>query len=256
MELKEKIAIVTGGAAGIGKGIATKLCQLGATVVIADINEALSIKTSNELEAEGHKVHAITTDVSNSASVRNLLDKVVERLGSVDILVNDAGVMQNHRILDMEESEWDQILSVNLKGAFLCSKAIAQQMISQGMGGRIVNIISTAAENARIGAAAYCASKAGLLQLTRVLALELGSFGITVNAVGPGLTITDSPIPSVTDQGYQQAFLKQVPIARPGRPTDIAQAVAFLASPNADYITGQALYVDGGYSAGKLSVQS
>lgn len=255
MELTGKVAIVTGGAAGMGKGIATVLAEYGAIVAVADINETLAVETARELESQGSKASAFTVDVTDSTQVKQLVQDVVKSFGAVDILVNNAGVGQSKPVLEMSEEEWDGLLAVNLKGAFLCAQASAREMISHGQGGRIVNIVSTAAENARVGAAAYCASKAGLIQFTKVLAMELGSFGITANAVGPGLTITGSPVREAPSEDYQQAFLKEVPLARTALPSDIAQAVAFLASDNASYITGQVIYVDGGYSAGKLSVR-
>ena len=155
----------------------------------------------------------------------------------------------------MTEEEWDGLMAVNLKGAFLCARTTAQGMVDRGAGGRIINIVSTAGENARVNAAAYCASKAGLIQFTRVLALELGPHGITANAVGPDMTITGNPNREPPSEVYRRSFVNEVPLARPGRPSDIAQAVAFLASPGAEYISGQVLFVDGGYSAGKLAVR-
>ena len=169
--------------------------------------------------------------------------------------MNDAGVGHNSGVLEITEAEWDRIMAVNLKGAFLCSRAAARAMIDQGEGGRIISIASTAGENARVNSAAYSASKAGLLQFTRVLAMELGPHGVTVNAVAPGLTMTGSPVWSPPSEAYQKSFIEQTALGRTGTPQDIAEAVAFLASPQAGYITGQALFVDGGYSAGKLSVR-
>ncbi|CAI7996698.1 3-oxoacyl-[acyl-carrier-protein] reductase FabG [Geodia barretti] len=153
----------------------------------------------------------------------------------------------------MAEEDWDLVLDVNLKGQFLGCQAAGRRMIDQGTGGRIVNIASTAANNARYQGGAYCAAKAGVVQLTRVLALELGEFGITVNAVGPGFT--ETPATVETSDEYRTNFLAQVPAGRSGRPTDIANAVLFLASPLAEYVNGQVIYVDGGYSAGKLTVR-
>ena len=255
MEFAEKVAIVTGGASGIGQGIASELAENGATVAIADLLGDVGQETAQGLEARGFTARAFSVDVSDAAQVELLVKNVVETYGAVDILVNNAGIGQRCAILDMAVDEWDRVLAVNLKGAFLCAQAAAKEMVKQGRGGRIISIVSTAAENARVNAAAYCASKAGILQFTRVLAQELGQYGITANAVGPGLTLTGSPFRQPPSEAYLGAFLKEVPLARPGRPRDIAQAVAFLASPRAEYITGQVIYVDGGYSAGKLSVQ-
>ena len=255
MEFAEKVAIVTGGASGIGQAIATELAENGATVAIADFLEDVGQETARGLEARGFKAKAFPVDVSDAAQVELLFKNVVETYGGVDILVNNAGIGQRSAILEMAVDEWERILAVNLKGAFLCAQSAAKEMVKQGRGGRIISIVSTAAENARVNAAAYCASKAGLLQFTRVLAQELGPYGITANAVGPGLTLTGSTLREPPSEAYLGAFLKEVPLARPGHPRDIAQAVAFLASPRAEYITGQVIYADGGYSAGKLSVQ-
>ena len=255
MEFTGKVAIVTGGASGIGQAIATELAENGATVAIADRLEDVGQETARELEGRGFKARFFPVDVSDAAKVASMVKSVVEVYGAVDILVNNAGIGQRCSILKMAVEEWERVLSVNLKGAFLCSQAVGKEMVKQDRGGRIISIVSTAAENARVNAAAYCASKAGILQFTRVLAQELGQYGITANAVGPGLTITASPLREPPSEAYLGAFLKEVPLARPGSPRDVAQAVAFLASPRADYITGQVIYADGGYSAGKLSVQ-
>jgi len=257
VELTGKIAIVTGGASGIGHAISTGLAKDGALVVVADINEKFAKTTASELEAQGLRATAFQVDVSNSTQVARLVRYTIQTFGKVDILVNNAGIGQSKPILEMLTTEWDHIMAVNLKGAFLCAQSVAQEMVTYGTNGRIINIVSTAAQNARVSAAAYCASKAGLLQFTRVLALELGPHGITANAVGPGLTLTESSARSQLSRSsktYQRAFLKEVPLTRPGSPSDIVQAVIFLASERANYITGQVLYVDGGYSAGKLSV--
>ncbi len=255
MELNGKVAVVTGAAAGIGKAIAAGLAGEGASVAVADILEDMAQETAGELVAEGLSASAFPVDVSDLERVEAMVQDVTEKLGPVDILVNDSGIGQNRSFLDMAAEEWDRVISVNLKGAFLCSRAVARRMVDRGQGGRIISIVSTAAENARTDAAAYCASKAGLVQLTKVMALELGAHGVTVNAVGPGLTITGSPVRKPPTDAYRTAFVADVPLGRTGQPSDIAQTVAFLASAKAQYITGQVIYVDGGYSAGKYSVR-
>ena len=254
MALTGKVAIVTGGANGIGKAVATELAEQGTSVAIADIRPDHASAAATELSSRGLRAQGFAVDVSDASQVDGMVREVVDAFGRVDILASNVGIGQNVPFLEMEVAEWDSLLAVNLRGAFLCSQAVAKQMISAGQGGRIVFTASTAAENARTNAAAYCASKAGLLQLMRVMALELGPHQITVNAVGPGLTITGSPVREEPSETYQAAFLRDVPLGRTGRPAEMAHAVAFLASDDSAYITGQVIYVDGGYSAGKFSV--
>ena len=253
MELSGKSAVVTGSASGIGREIALVLASGGAVVTVADRNLEGAEAVAGEIRDSGGSAHATRVDVSDSGQVEAMVGAAVATCGSLDIFVNVAGFGFNSPIVDMLEEDWDRVLGVNLKGQFLCSQAAARRMIAQGAGGRIVNIASTAANNARYAGGAYCAAKAGVVQLTRVLALELGEYGITVNAVGPGFTETPATVESSDE--YRSNFLAQVPAGRAGRTTDIANAVRFLASPMAEYISGQVIYVDGGYSAGKLTVR-
>ncbi|MDP7161445.1 MAG: 3-oxoacyl-ACP reductase family protein [Dehalococcoidia bacterium] len=254
MMLEGKTAIVTGGAHGLGRAIALRLADDGADVMVADLLEGDAAAVAAEVRTRGRRAVSYEVDVSDSGAVSGMVMATVEVLGCIDILVNDAGVSGESPLLDMKESFWDRVMGVNLKGNFLCSQAVAREMVARGGGGAIVNITSTAGANARPGASAYASSKAGIIQFTRVLALELGQHGIRVNAVGPGMTLTGSEVKPAPSQKYQGAFVGQVPMGRAGVPGDIAAAVAFLASPDATYINGQVIFVDGGYSAGKLSV--
>ena len=253
MSLSGKSAIVTGSASGIGREIALTLAADGASVTVADRNLEGAEAVARHIAESGGVAQAAQADVTDSRQVDAAVEGAAAAYGSVDILVNVAGFGFNSPIVDMREEDWDLVLGVNLKGQFLCARAAARRMIQQGNGGRIVNIASTAANNARYAGGAYCAAKAGVVQLTKVLALELGEYGITVNAVGPGFTETPATVESSDE--YRANFLAQVPAGRAGRTSDIANAVLFLASPSAEYVNGQAIYVDGGYSAGKLTVR-
>ena len=253
MTLSGKSAIVTGSASGIGREIALTLAADGASVTVADRNLEGAETVAGQISDCGGTARAALVDVTDSGQVDAVVEGAEAAYGSVDILVNVAGFGFNSPIVDMREEDWDLVLGVNLKGQFLCARAAARRMIRQGNGGRIVNIASTAANNARYAGGAYCAAKAGVVQLTKVLALELGEYGITVNAVGPGFTETPATVESSDE--YRSNFLAQVPAGRAGRTSDIANAVLFLASPAAEFVNGQAIYVDGGYSAGKLTVR-
>ena len=255
MSIEGKVAVVTGGGAGIGKAIAATLAEAGANIGLLDIQEASLNKTVLELQERGFKASKYVADVANADQVDLAFKGVVRDFGGVDILVNNAGIGHTGAVVGLSEEVWDRVIDVNLKGAFLCARAAAKEMLSRGASGRIINIVSTAAENARVESAPYSASKAGLVQFTKVLALELGEQGITVNAVGPGLAFVDSLEAHPQSPEYHAAFLKEVPLARAASPRDIALAVLFLVSPDAEYINGQVLYVDGGYSAGKFSVK-
>jgi len=253
MSLSGKSAIVTGSASGIGREIALTLAADGASITVADRNLEGAEAVARQIIESGGAARAAQVDVTNSGQVDAAVEGAAEAYGSLDILVNVAGFGFNSPIVDMREEDWDLVLGVNLKGQFLCARAAARRMIQQGNGGRIVNIASTAANNARYAGGAYCAAKAGVVQLTKVLALELGEYDITVNAVGPGFTETPATVESSDE--YRSNFLAQVPAGRSGRTSDIANAVLFLASPASEYVNGQTIYVDGGYSAGKLTVR-
>ena len=237
MILSGKSAIVTGSASGIGREVALTLASNGASVTVADVNSQGAEEVAVRIRGAGGSATTARVDVTDSGQVNAAVEAAAESFGSLDILVNVAGFGFNSPIVDMRDEDWDLVLGVNLKGQFLCARAAARRMIEQGTGGRIVNIASTAANNARYAGGAYCAAKAGVVQLTRVLALELGEHGITVNAVGPGFT--ETPATVETPDEYRSNFLSQVPAGRAGRTSDIAGAVLFLASPSSEYVNGK-----------------
>lgn len=249
-----KVAIVSGAAAGISRVILTRLAQAGAQTVIADLDEEWGSATAAELSGKGWPCLFSRTDVRDSSQVNQTVEAAVERFGRVDILVHGAGVGVHKEIIDLSDDEWDLQIDVQLRGAFLLSRACANQMIRQGRGGRIVLIGSTSGNNARPKSGPHAASKAAEIQLSRVMALELGRYGITSNVVSPGLTDISGISRSSQSPEYQKVFVTQVPLGRLGTPDEIADAVLFIASDEARFITGQTLYVDGGYSAGKLVV--
>jgi NAD(P)-dependent dehydrogenase (short-subunit alcohol dehydrogenase family) len=249
------VAIVTGGATGIGRAIAELFLQRGASVAIGDINAPLAEQTAGELSAFGRCI-AITTDISDEASVTQLVNETRSTLGGLNYLVNSAGVILHRLVVETERAEWDRQLAVQLTGPFLCCREAARDMIAHDTRGAIVNIVSAAARMGRVKGAAHCASKAGLVLLTQVLAMELGAHGIRANAVGPGLIDTETQRDeAVISTAYKQAYLKELPLGRLGESNDVAEAVLFLCSDAARWITGHTLYVDGGFLAGNLSLQ-
>lgn len=251
-----KVVVVTGAASGIGRAIITAFVREGAKGVIADVDREWAGMVAQSLRSEGGEVLVCTTDVSKADQVEAMMAAVLERFGRLDIFVNNAGVGVHKEVVDLTEEDWDYQVDVQLKGAFLCSRAAARQMIKQGGAGRIINIGSGAATNARIQAAPHCASKAGVLMLTKVMALELGKYGITVNCVSPGLT----DVSGVSRHGgatpeYIANHLTAMPLGRLARPEEIANMVLFLASDQAEFVTGQHIAVDGGYGAGKYNIR-
>jgi 3-oxoacyl-[acyl-carrier protein] reductase len=241
---ESKVAIITGSARGIGRAIAETLARRGCDVVIADINLELAEATAKEIAAAtGRKTLAVQVNVSDFASANALVERTLAEFGKVDILVNNAGLTRDKLIMRMEETDWDIVLDVNLKGAFNCSKAVVRPMMKQRYG-RIVNISSVSGQAGQTGQANYSASKAGLIGLTKALARELASRQITVNAVAPGFVLT--ALTQDLSAELKEAILKATPLGRMGTPEEIAYAVAFLASDEASYITGQVLAVDGG----------
>ncbi|NLC67345.1 MAG: 3-oxoacyl-[acyl-carrier-protein] reductase [Clostridiaceae bacterium] len=244
MQLKGKTAIITGSARGLGKAIALKLAGMGANIVLNDIASSKDIdSTADEFRAMGYNVIVTKGDVRNKDDVENMVNKAVEAFGSVDILVNNAGITRDTLIIKMSEEDWDDVLDINLKGAFLCTKAVARVMMKQ-RSGKIINIASVAGVMGNPGQANYSASKAGLIGLTKTTAKELASRGITCNAVAPGLI--QSKMTEVLPEKIKENYLKNMPLGRFGTPDDVADVVGFLASPASDYITGQVIHIDGG----------
>jgi 3-oxoacyl-[acyl-carrier protein] reductase len=240
MRFKDKVVMVTGGAAGIGRVTAEAFAREGAKLAICDVNPEAGTAAAQALgpEASFEKVNvADDTDVSKWA------DQVAKRYGRIDVLVNNAGITRDALLLRMKESDWDLVMSVNLKGAFLCTKAVVRYMAQQ-RSGRIINVASVVGVVGNAGQANYVASKAGLIGLTKTVAREFAGRGITVNAVAPGFIETQ--MTAVLSEKVKEGFLAQIPMGRAGTTEDVAEAVAFLASDQAAYLTGQVLHVSGG----------
>ncbi len=242
MNLKNKIAIVTGAGQGIGKGIALALANEGCNVVVSDIVVENCEKVIKEIKKAGTEGLAIKCDVSKKEEVDNLIKKTIEKFGKLDILVNNAGIYPFVPFLEMKESDWDKVMNVNLKGTFLCSQAAAKEMKD---GGKIVDVSSIASVVGFEGLVHYCASKGGVNAMIRALALELASKKINVNAVAPGAIDTPG---AASNEEQKKQTISAIPWARMGTSEDIANTVVFLASEKADYITGQTIIVDGGWT--------
>ena len=244
MRFENQVAVVTGAGRGIGHAIALRLAKEGARVASVSRTEANAKKTADEINAvRADAAKAYAVDVADQAAVQKAAAQIFEDFGRVDILVNNAGVTRDGLSMRMSMDDWDTVMNTNLKGAFNFAQAVMRPMIKQ-RSGRIINISSIAGLTGNAGQANYAASKAGLLGLTKTLARELASRGITVNAVAPGLIETD--MTTVLSDEIRQSILQKVPLGKLGEPEDIAGAVAYLASPEAKYITGQVLTVDGG----------
>ena len=244
MNLTGKVALVTGASRGIGRRIAVTLAGYGATVnVNYNGSQAKAEEVVTEIEVNGGHAEAIQCNVAEFDEAKELIDKVVKSYGRLDILVNNAGITKDNLILKMSEEDFDAVLSTNLKGAFNCVKHVARQMLKQ-RSGRIINISSVSGVMGNAGQANYCASKAGIIGLTKSVAKELGSRGITSNAVAPGFIETE--MTDVLSDDVKKSMGEQIPLKRFGQTKDIAETVAFLASDLAGYITGQVIQVDGG----------
>lgn len=244
MGLNGRVAIVTGGSQGIGLGVSLALARAGAQVVIADVAQDRLARAVAEVEALGSRALGVHADVTRADSVNGLVHAALSRFGRVDILVNNAGVVVVKPITQQSESDWNTVLEVNLKGVFLCCHRVVQEMIKQHSGA-IVNIASIAAFHYTVPHVPYAASKAGVVALTRDLAYEVARYGIRVNAIAPGPIETPMMGDALTPQ-QKEAYAKRVPLGRLGQPRDIGNAVAFLVSDEASFITGATLPVSGG----------
>jgi len=243
MDFKDQVVLVTGGARGIGRAIALEFAKAGASVVIADINEEEAKKAALTIEALARSTLSLRLDVTDYANVEEAVNKILDKFSKVDILVNNAGITKDNLLLRMSQADWDAVLNVNLKGAFNCIRAVSRPMLKQRRG-KIVNIASIIGIIGNPGQANYSASKAGLIALTKTAAKELASRNINVNAVAPGFIQTE-----MTDrlpEEVKQKMKEAIPLDRFGTPGDVAAACLFLASGEADYVTGQTIVVDGG----------
>ncbi len=242
--LKDQVAIVTGGARGIGRSISEKLAAAGAIVMVADLNLEGAQQTATELtQSTGSRCEAAKVDVSSAEDCQRLIDETVEKLGRVDILVNNAGITRDKLLARMTPEDWQLVLNINLNSVYACSKAAIRPMGKQ-RSGKIISIASVVGIMGNAGQCNYSASKAGIIGFTKSLAREMGSRGITVNAVAPGFIQT--AMTDVLSDEVKEGLMKAVPLGRLGQPDEVADAVLFLASPAAKYITGHVLNVDGG----------
>jgi L-rhamnose 1-dehydrogenase len=248
MRLKGKVAIVTGAGRGIGRAIAVRFGQEGAKVAVVNLREHKGLETVQLVETAGGEAIFVPTDVSDREQVQAMVDRVLSQWGTVDILVNNAAICPFETFLEMSEDLWDRVLDVNLKGYFLCSQAVARVMVEQNVKGRIIAVSSISSEFGGSTQAHYCASKAGINLLVKSMAISLGPYGITCNAVLPGTVETDINREALSDPELRHFWLNRGPIGGLGRPEDIAGPVLFFATDDSAWCTGSMLVVDGGTS--------
>jgi NAD(P)-dependent dehydrogenase (short-subunit alcohol dehydrogenase family) len=244
MRLKDRVAMITGAGSGIGRGIAVRMAQEGADIVAIDINPEGIKDTAIEVTSLGRKALTLTANVALREEVEKAVQEALSVFEKIDILVNNAGIERSATVIKITDQQWDAVIDVNLKGVFHCTQVVAKQMVEKGYG-RIINISSIAGKVGLFGSVNYCAAKAGVLGITRVTALELAKKNINVNAICPGPI--DTPLFRNIPEGFRQQMVDAVPKGRVGTPQDIANLALFLASEEADYITGQAINCDGGW---------
>jgi len=242
MDLSNRVAIVTGSARGIGRATALKLAEVGATVVVNDINETAEA-VAEEIRALNRQSLAVLADVSLASDVTRLVEETIASYGKIDILVNNAGINRDRLLMRMSEEDWDEVLNVDLKSVFLCTRAVSRHMVKQRWG-RIISIASIVGLVGNPGQANYASAKAGIIGFTRTIAKEVASRGITANVIAPGFIDTD--MTRRLEESWKQELKRWIPLGEFGSPRDVAEAVAFLASEEARYITGQVLNLDGG----------
>jgi len=243
MRLKDKVALITGGARGIGRAIALTFAREGADIVVADVNLEIAQQTALEIESLGRRAMALAMDVTNYAVVEEGINKILDKMGKVDILVNNAGITKDNLVLRMSGAEWDAVINVNLKGTFNCIKAVSRPMVKQ-RSGRTISIASIIGLMGNAGQANYAASKAGIIALTKTVAKELASRNINANAVAPGFIQTE--MTAKLSEDVRKKMQEMIPLGTLGTPEDVANVCLFLASSDSSYVTGQVITVDGG----------
>ena len=243
MRLKDKVALITGGARGIGRAIGLTFAREGADIAVADVNLEIAQQTVLEIQDLGRKAMALEMDVTNYEKVEEGVNKILDKMGKVDILVNNAGITKDNLLLRMSQADWDAVINVNLKGTFNCIKAVSRPMIKQ-RSGRIISIASIIGLMGNPGQANYAASKAGIIALTKTVAKELASRNVNANAVAPGFIQTE--MTAKLSEEVKKKMLEAIPLAKLGTPQDVANICLFLASDEASYITGQVITIDGG----------
>ena len=243
MDLSNRTVIVTGSGQGIGREIALTLADYNASIAVSDINSTTADNVASEIAAKNQKSISIAADITVPEDITRLVDRTLSEFGHIDIVVNNAGITRDALLMRMSSAEWDQVITTNLKGAFLLTQAVVRPMLKQRWG-RIINIASVVGLIGNAGQANYAAAKSGLIGLTKSTAREVAARGITVNAIAPGFI--DTEMTGTLSDNAKQEFLKQIPLGYPGEPKDVANAVAFLSSEEARYITGHVLNVDGG----------
>ena len=247
-DVSDKTVVITGSSRGLGLAYAKGYLEAGATVVMNASGKETLTKVTAELKSRGYKAYAYAFDVSDEEQVKKAVDSIEEKVGPIDILINNAGIHRRNMLIDMTSEEWRKVIDVNLTSAFLVGQAVARKMIPRGKG-KIINITSLNAELARQNIANYSSAKGGLKMLTKSMATEWGRYGITCNAIGPGYIETDLTKPLTEDPEFDSWVKKEVPLGRWGKPEDIIGTAIFLGSSASDYINGYTIYVDGGWQA-------